>query len=254
MKIAICLSGQPRSVEVTARGIINHFSENHEYDFFCHSWNENTWKQKKDQMNWTLPEKVDEEVLSKQLQIFNPKYIKISDESELGKNRAVPWSSLFYSMMYSIYLKKKYEIENNFRYDLVVKCRYDLAFDPEIKFNTWESTHPLDINASYSDRMPRVYQRTNVSDVMFFGNSHAMDVMGDIYWYIMQRKRMLPDDYESVDPGILMYKYAADKNLVFKFNQHIRETIYRREMMPLDPMKFFKEINDTHLGYYSYHA
>jgi hypothetical protein len=252
MRIAICLSGQPRSIQYTKNGILHHFSGNHTYDFFCHSWNANSWKIKKDQVNWGNTEKVDEVDLETQLLEFSPKYYKISDSSVLGSNSSVPWQSLFYSFMYSVYLKKKYEIENNFRYDLVVKCRYDLAFDPNFKFNPKEKFHSLDINTAHGARMARVYQRTNVSDVIFFGSSTAMDIMADIYWHTYHRKRMSLDDFESIDPGILMYKYGTENNLVFRFDQPITETVYRREMIPTDSIQGYRQINDTHLTYYSY--
>ncbi len=43
MKIAVCLSGQPRTVRYAAKSIINYFSGDYEVDYFCHSIDNNTF-------------------------------------------------------------------------------------------------------------------------------------------------------------------------------------------------------------------
>lgn len=40
------------------------------------------------------------------------------------------WSSLFYGFSQSILLKREYELENGFEYDIVVKSRPDVIFNP----------------------------------------------------------------------------------------------------------------------------
>lgn len=253
MRIAICLSGQPRAVQHTAQSVLRHFSGEHEYDFFCHTWNTNTWKTKKDQSpeSWNIPEKVEDTLIAEHLSIFNPKKMLIEDPVVLNNSLRIPWASMFYSMLQSMTLKKKYEIENNFTYDLVVKCRYDIVFDPNRRFTPHSVRHLLDVYVPHAARMARVFQQVNVSDVIFYGSSVAMDMLGDIYWYILNRKRISDDDYAEADPGILMYKYANMNNMqLHNSPETIEETVYRREMVPIDPIKDYLTVSKIHREYY----
>jgi hypothetical protein len=131
------LSGQPRSIEFATPSILRYFSgRDHEYDFFCHSWNYNTWKLQDG--TYTNDEPVDYFWLNNQLDRFRPKAKIIETKEELYKayrpHTDVHYGSLLYSLMYSNHLKRLYEIQNNFRYDCVLKCRYDSVFDPKSSF------------------------------------------------------------------------------------------------------------------------
>ena len=49
------------------------------------------------------------------------------------------WSALFYSFAHSVMMKRKYEIENNFEYDVVIKSRskkgkVKLSGDPRLGY------------------------------------------------------------------------------------------------------------------------
>ena len=84
MKIAVCLSGQPRVIEYAIPSILNFFSGEYEFDFFCHSWNYNTYKRKRDNPGigefpiwWEDDEEVDIAQLEQSLLRFNPKKYSI---------------------------------------------------------------------------------------------------------------------------------------------------------------------------------
>ena len=99
------------------------------------------------------------------------------------------WSSLFYSLAQSIMLKREYEIENDFEYDLVIKTRPDVVFDP-IYFFSWE---PLEHNVLFSTQggiMEHEFHMYNTNDMVFYGTSYTMDLVSQMYFY---RQKMLDE-------------------------------------------------------------
>ena len=149
MKIAICLSGQPRTIDYSAPNILQYFSGEHEYDFFCHAWNYNTYKRKKSNpapgehpVYWDEDTLVDTAWIEEKINSYKPKKFAVESVHALnpllarltGHRMRFPWDSLTYSIMCANNLKKQYEIENNFRYDFVVRSRYDMIFNPNTRF------------------------------------------------------------------------------------------------------------------------
>lgn len=256
MKIAVCLSGQPRTIEHTYKNILHHFS-NYDVDYFCQSWNFNTYKRKLSEpkkIYWEDEKEVDSTTLNDMIQeYFKPK------KSIIQENKDVPvvqeFCGLFYSIMAANFLKKQYEIENNFKYDFVVKTRYDIIFDPEAKFllcpETKISNH-LDIFVNNSSRMMYEYQRLNVNDMFFYGSSSAMDIMTSLYhWMILELQNRRSDDWENVGPGVRMTDFAAERNMIVHKTGQPWEIVYRPEAIPLDSMLQFKEIATVHYDFWS---
>ena len=110
-------------------------------------------------------------------------------------------------------LKREYEIKNNFVYDIVVKSRPDIVFDPIDSFNV---PH-LENNAIYTSHggvMDLEYHMYNVNDILFLGNSFSMDLLTNLYFYRQQGI----DDYNIenkknvhvMGPGTLMHEYFRD--------------------------------------------
>lgn len=257
MKIAVCLSGQPRSIEYCIPAIKYYFgNESHTFDFFCHAWNYNTWKLIEDRhVKHTDIELVDQNWLEDQIKRLSPVEFKIDSRRVIYLNpqyRKNAWSSLFYSAMIANHLKKMHEFKNNFRYDCVVRARYDLIFSPEHRFKPLEILdrtlyHP------HLDRMKYEHNFINASDPFFYGDSWGMDIASDVFRNII---RDLPnstrwDNFFNLGPGALISKYCKERNvqhLLDKVNSS--EIIYRREMLGKDPVSDFKEIMRYHRSYY----
>lgn len=249
MKIAVCLSGQPRTLRYASKSIINYFSGDYEVDYFCHSWNYNNWKGKTDQITWSNDEVVDKEQLLTDLSVFNPKKVEIQSKDSVRCHG--PWESLFYSMMKANFLKKEYEIHNNFRYDLVIRARYDTIYQPNTNFVPPHPENNLDLYITHCERMNIEYNRLNVSDVFFFGTSFGMDIVCDVYRYVVDinNARRL-DDFATLGPGVIIGEYCNRYNIAVK-HHGVQEIIYRKEMMPLDPIINFDEVLNNHIRYYA---
>jgi hypothetical protein len=249
MRIALCLSGQPRTLKYAAPSILNFFSDTHTYDYFCHAWDYNNYKKKSDGISWTPNELIDKDELTNDLAIFNPKSIQIHGKCDLPRTYNY-WSSLFYSAWCANHLKKKYEIENDFRYDLVIKLRYDLVFNPGRRFKL---NHPLEndleIYCMHHERMPYEYMRPNFSDIIYYGSSRAMDGLSDVYKFL-NSNRFRMDNYEGLGPGTWLTKYSQSINLRSTTVTTLEETIYRDDSIPAHYQDDYAIIADFHRAVY----
>ena len=171
-RIAVCLFGEPRAVGTTSSYIKSFFEcDDIEVDYFCHSWIKNTcrWYLGKDSIyNIELNSKEQKEevilgdvskVTEYLKETYNPKKILvesyvpfirkygIEESKKYGAFYKEDWllnhphSSIpngtgqFFSTEKSINLKREYEIENNFKYDVVYRMRYDTALEVSPKRN-----------------------------------------------------------------------------------------------------------------------
>jgi len=154
MKIAICISGFIRTWEHTKMSFIHTLCKGVTPDIFIHTYNQNYFQYSagKEDIIYT-----DDEI-REMFADFNVKAIKIENRDNIlpelieqnGKfsncwmnNQFIPESSCKTSQQVnsglrildqvrkieeSFELKNKYEIENNFKYDIVVKTRFDILY------------------------------------------------------------------------------------------------------------------------------
>lgn len=258
MKIAVCLSAQPRSIEYTVDSILNFFDDpSYEVDFFCHAWDYNTWKTLEDKkIIFGEHETVDAQWLETQIKRFNPKDYSISSRDLLYPNyHSMPWGSLFYSMMNANMLKLKYETENNFKYDYVVKSRYDVVFSPDRKFTPVYEVKERHLYFPHAGRMPYRYNHINASDPFFYGDSWGMDIIADSFTIIKHEydntftHRL--DQVHAHDPGTLISLICKRFNVIFDIDKHNpADVIFRKETMGIDYRTNFDEIIKIHTSYY----
>jgi hypothetical protein len=253
MKIAVCLSGQPRSFEYVVPSILSYFSgSSYEVDYFCHVWNYNTWKLKTSTILWTGDELIETELLQSHINMLNPKVVLIEKRSDLPIDSG--WNSLFYGIMISNNLKKQYEVCNNFRYDIVVRTRYDMIYPPNKKFSSNTIDDRMRLFVNHATRMPSEYNKINVSDVFFYGTSGVMDVVSDSYRHFSQKNTVYrEDDSYLIGPGVMLGEYCTKYNIVVSQHDEIfPEVIYRKECIPRDPIQDYEFIFQNNFRYYTH--
>ena len=124
MKIAICMSGQLRQWEM-AKENQKWFWETSkglgvtQIDYFIHTWNYSGDREGVSQPYITRD--VSQEEFDNVVDWYKPKKYFLDDKKQNYFYESDHWSSLFYSMAQSIMLKREYEIENDFEYDVVIK-------------------------------------------------------------------------------------------------------------------------------------
>lgn len=160
MRKAISFSGQSRFVLeglVSLRKNLHNFEE---YDIFIHTW---------------------KGPLNKDCFLYDPQGIIIEEQKPVIPASVKEYTdlafvhfSMFYSMKESLRLLSEYEQANNFKYDLVVRTRFDIGLESKIDleaFNLEEGVYSPDVCAN-----PEV-----ISDWFNFSTSDNIKLYSEIY-------------------------------------------------------------------------
>lgn len=138
MKIALCLSGQPRMVAAGYEYVKRNILDGNDVTIFCHTWFDSSKEE--------LPP----------IQLYNPEIFMVEPpiDPDLSKYTRVPppqpnWkvknpALSTYAQLYAIHkcneLKRTYEMEANMKFDWVIRSRYDFAINVKIPFNELDNT------------------------------------------------------------------------------------------------------------------
>lgn len=127
MKVALCLSGQPRSVDRGYPSIYKNFIEPYDCDVFVHTWSDGF-----------PPENIQriQDLYHPVSMHVDPCHPPIYDYNRLhyayGPKRIYDMCSQYDSIFRANALRNKYEAEKNVHYDCVIRCRMDLDFSSRI--------------------------------------------------------------------------------------------------------------------------
>ena len=215
MRVALCFSGQLRNVKSTfdkwyKQNVLD-VNQHHQIDVFVHSWFDKNSVGSVYYAANEIPNSVQgsdplpENVIQQVYDCYNPikfelQHQKTFDEKNYNDRRlhgAVPQNGLsrLYSIRRSIMLKLDYELENDFKYDVVACARFDFTFKEPFLFDI--VTHNAVYHPGYS---PHGF---NVCYAM--GRSQIMDTYASLY-----------DNVDTVfNTGI----HWCDENLARRFLQ-----------------------------------
>jgi len=217
MKVAVCLSGQLRQWEIAKENQKWFWdscigTEVKEVDYFIHTWDYSGDREGVSQPYITRD--VSREEFDKVVDWYKPKGCMFDDRKEDFFFERDHWSSLFYSMAQSIMLKRQYEIKNNFEYDVVIKSRPDVVFDPIYHFS-WEHLENNILYTTHGGNMDHEFGMYNVNDCVFYSNSYTMDLVMLMYSYrqkMLDERNMFEDKLFTgpIGPGVLMQEYFRD--------------------------------------------
>jgi hypothetical protein len=160
MRKAISFSGQSRFILeglVSLRKNLHNFEE---YDIFIHTW---------------------KGPLNKDCFLYDPQGIIIEEQKPVIPTSIKEYSesafvhfSMFYSMKESLRILSEYEQANNFKYDLIVRTRFDISLESKIdleNFDLKEGVYSPDVCAN-----PAV-----ISDWFNFSTSNNIKLYSEIY-------------------------------------------------------------------------
>lgn len=260
MRIAVCLSGQSRTWKTAYKNILHFFNlarihpEAH-VDYFIHTWSHNTWRNKTSPQwdNWDEPALDLGDIPS----VYNPVYFEVE---EFSKNHMpLAWDGLLNSFMKTIHYKKMYEVNNNFRYDVVVKSRLDTIFNPNQVFDftvtplTAYTTHPV-------SKMIREFNYNNFSDVMFYADSPTMDIIGNTSRYSKKvySQKILDNQtkWNAISaatfygPGAILYEYMIQHSIYPTCGPVFDYAVVRSECVGMDSIQEFDKIREIGMSWY----
>ena len=229
MRVAVCLSGQLRQWDY-AKENQKWFWEScigtevKEIDYFIHTWNYSGDREGVSQPYITRD--ISQEEFDNVVDWYKPKKYILDDKKQDYFYESDHWSSLFYSMAQSIMLKREYEIENNFEYDVVIKSRPDVVFDPIYHFS-WEHLENNILYTTHGGNMEHEFGMYNVNDCVFYSNSYTMDLVSQMYSYrqkMLDERNMFEDKLFTgpIGPGVLMQEYFREYGITSQSIQACR--------------------------------
>jgi hypothetical protein len=223
MKIAVCLSGQPRTWKKCYPRWMELFGGQGEIDFFFHFWDYNTLPRLLETYNGgvveiedqLLPDDEKEDIIS----TLNPKKYLFESRKNIDywncdipvSKKFGPWCiEQFYSLYYVSMLKREYELENDFRYDLVIRMRSDLWFEDNLVLEPPRPSTVYTTHCSWDE----IYNVYRVGDIFFYTDSYTFDQMAQFYKFLS----FVPTDWvtktDCPPPEIAMYFYMASIGLL----------------------------------------
>lgn len=201
MRIAVCISGQPRTWNKCYQTWNNLFSKfDAEVDYFYHLWDFNSLPQI---LNDLTPQPVSQQELDDIQSVLKPKKFLIENYEKsmkvmndirdagrkypLSGGTPVHWSgSQFYSIMRASQLKRSYELENNIEYDVCFKMRTDLYFTPMVIHHFVNEFETPAINTIYSchNSHSGIFPPFRIGDIFYYSNSITFDVLSEFYRFL----------------------------------------------------------------------
>jgi hypothetical protein len=151
MRIALCLSGQPRYLDEGYFFIKNYLLDRYEIDVFVHTWWDESYSGNEfGNTNISRSCRYDPKTIEKIESYYSPKKFSFEKEKDFsffseelfkqqnkefdfytemnygGLHPIAPYS-FYYSVKMCNQLKSEYEEEHNFSYDLVIRTRFDIV-------------------------------------------------------------------------------------------------------------------------------
>jgi hypothetical protein len=267
-RIAVCLSGQPRYWNIAAENIKKYFNFDinpysgieAETDYFIHTWDTNTWRKPKEHHH--IFENVKHNEKDKIIETFRP--LRFEQEEFITNNFHRAWDPMFYSHAKSLMLKRNYELDFDFEYDLVIKARLDVVYDPNIKFPIQLMYPSLTCYSSNISKFPSEFNSNSFDDVIFWGNSPTMDLVADQYHsFILDNEKNSttygkntnsPEDLNIntfLGPGTLLYDHM--KKIEVRMEKiGIAYAVVRSTAVDanLDPIKDYDEVRKKWFEWY----
>lgn len=241
MRVAVCLSGQLRQWDY-AKENQKWFWTSFNYDPLLVDYFIHTWDYSQDRAGVSQPyvtRKVTDEEYSKVVDFYAPKKSRIESKTTEDFYHNDHWSSLFYSMGQSILMKREYELENNFEYDLVVKSRPDVVFNPTQ--HAYIPGHILDnqLYTTHGGEMEMEFYNINFNDCVFYGKSYTMDLLINLYTYRQQVIRSEKEiaggrNFHPLGPGVLMHDYFHEYGISTIYGTRWLETLLKEGCPKVD--------------------
>lgn len=145
MRAALCFYGQPRFFDITHKLYYSLISEKYNVDVFIHTW----WSEKLVGTLYPMGKHAEktlsaedrtvrENLIYELNELYKPKLIGYDDFNEID----IPKKTNYYQY-YTQYavknLLEKYENDNGFKYDFVIRTRFDLLIEQNIPYQLDDS-------------------------------------------------------------------------------------------------------------------
>lgn len=206
MRIALCLSGQPRGLVGGCKMLKDNLIGPSEItDIFVHMWYDRSMDGKpfnssqphlENNIGTWMPESDQyvKDQLNPLLMVVEPQ-IEMSQFSHLqdvpGRANQKALASMFCSVTKANDLKKSYEKDNNFKYDIVIRSRIDHTYHKSVDVRSFYEKNSIDcvyVPKNHQYMRDHHYLVSNsglnyasMSETFIFGSSENMDKVCDLF-------------------------------------------------------------------------
>jgi hypothetical protein len=233
-----------------------------EVDYFMHCWDTNTWRLPNKPRNFCAEDRKHDDY-DRIVAAYDMKAAMVEEYVE--SKFTLAWDPLFYSFSKSVALKRQYELDNDFEYDLVIKARLDTVYNPASKFPYLnEYINQRTVYAPYNImQFPNEFNYWNFDDVIFYGHSNTMDIVADIY---KSNKALYTSEYVTehtarsdravgfnfYGPGCMLYEHIINSGLRADYPRHqpIPYKVSRETMKHLDAITDWDAVVDLATDWY----
>lgn len=225
MRIAVCLSGQPRTWEKCYLRWKEILEPQGNVDFFFHLWDYNTLPNLLLSLNGGTSlhdEPLNSEEKNKIIETLNPKKFLFESKKTINywncdiqeNYQFGPWTKeQFYSLYCVSLLKRQYELENDFRYDVVMRLRSDLWFVDDFNITLPEPNTLYSAHCSWDN----VYNCYRVGDIFYYADSHTFDQMALFFKFLsFVPTTWIVSPDKCPPPEIAMYFYMMNIGVLNK--------------------------------------
>ena len=172
IRIALCLSGQPRSYKKAHEYIKRNLLDQYNVDVFAHAWRPHIGR---------MIVYDDISLLYQPLQFIMDEALPETINSDLFVPNASHPANFCTSMFYSIHrandFRVREEAKKDKKYDFVIRCRYDIALNKVIDFSSLEKGK---IYVSKDCEGPNPL----LNDQFAIGDSEVMNVYSTTYMFL----------------------------------------------------------------------
>lgn len=200
MKVALCLSGQPRFLETCYHQSMKpHILDPFSPDVFIHTWETSDMVGEYFVNGWgdNMGAAISEDLTERMLALYRPvKYTiepQIQFEANKWAGRLMPsiksdhMQSMFCSIYKSNELKKQYEQDNNFIYDWVIRIRFDMAVPSgPLRLSELDNSHLWVATGCFDGH-------NGYLDSVGYSSSKIMDIYSDTFNHIDSITDQNPD-------------------------------------------------------------
>ena len=235
MKVALCLSGQPRVVDIGYQKLSQAILQHNDVDVFIHTWFDPENLSTQSVIPGRESHTLDSLAIEKLQRYYQPKKILVEKPKSWKRSygfldkcftNAWTWAlevqggldvakeyinntthSMFYSMMMANLIKEQYSAETGVEYDLVIRNRID--YSPHVVLN---------LNDISIDDDTLVYQDLNqpdgmISDWFGMGTTNTMNVFCGVYNQIGQLIRQ-SSEVDGFWCNELLLKHHIENNKI----------------------------------------
>ena len=195
MKIAICLSGQLRTVERAAPNIIKFIGElSSDVDLFIRTWDINSTTPMFDELSpYNYPyTKIPSYNLKN---IFSPLKVQRIEKQDyihffgnlcnIPNNNRITVFPLFYTWLRSVRLATEHAKNNNIEYDIMIKIRPDVIYHSGLKLIDYINNYQLENNKSLflsNFTWQEADGKRTTDDIVFMSTPHTMLRAASGWW------------------------------------------------------------------------